>query len=110
MDITKLSNPNRLRHSKSFKSKYSTPKKGTKRRTMINLLLRPEGLSLYEIEKLGFSKLNFSKDIEWMRSDCGFDVLIVGRRPLENSHRFTNVYRIIGRYYWDGRYRSFLKS
>lgn len=110
MDISKALGGIRLIGSKKIKSKYSTPKKGTKRRLIINLMLRPDGVSLQEVHEYGLNKDTFSKDMEWLRNDCGFDTAVIGRRPIPNSNRTSNVYKIIGRYYWNGKYRSFLKS
>lgn len=96
------------------KSKYSTPKKGTKRRLLLNLLLNKDGASFQKLREHGLDPTRLNKDMEWILDDCGFDLRKIGvipekdRKP--NSVKTSPVYRIVGRYYWDGRYRSFMKD
>lgn len=95
-------------HSRKHKDRYSTPKKGTKKRQLVLALLNPKGIKTSDMKELGFKD---SGAIENLRNDCGFDVQIIDQQPSPSGKgRPTNVYRIIGRYRWKGGYRSFLES
>lgn len=97
------------------KSKYGTPRKGTKRRKLVLLLLRKQGLTTEQAYEIGMKREDLGGALAALRDDCGFDIQVIGTRPgrvgtrgFATKHLY--VYRIIGRYRWSGSYRSFLRG
>jgi len=84
------------------KSAYSTPRKGTKTRVVVNLMLRREGLLSDQFPSV-------PSLAERLRDDCGFDIAIFPA-PTGKPGRPRSCYKIIGRYRWDGSYRSFVST
>ncbi len=78
------------------RTKFATPRKGTKIRQIVNLALRPCGVCADDLPDLIPRRI---KPIP-LRDEYGFDILAMGRAPTR--------YRIIGRWRYDGSYRSFL--
>lgn len=99
---------------KRTKSRYTTPKKGTKRRKIVNLMLRSEGLATKDAEKHDLTQKNINGILEALKYDYGFDLQTIGTnqaKPSTNgAGRRSNIYRIIGRWTWAGKYRSFLRG
>lgn len=91
-----------VQHLKLRKQKYTTPKKGTKRRGIINMLLRPQGVTRRELE---LRQLDSAKKAQWawLTDDCGFIVEPTG----EKRQQTYAVYKITGRLRADGSVRSF---
>lgn len=87
--------------SRRHKSSYTTPRKGTKTRAAINLLLRREGATGSEFA---------SGTVERLRNDCGFDIAVFPEPATGKVGRPASRYKIIGRYRWDGSYRSFVST
>lgn len=94
------------------KSKYGTLKRGTKRRQIALLLIRPQGCSALEAYIIvGFNSSLLGCEITRLKDDYGFDIQIIDKRkPNSKDGRGRNqyVWRIIGRWRWNGSYRSFL--
>lgn len=89
-----------------LRTKYTTPRKGTKVRKAVLLLLRPCGATMQQmITETSICKA--SNILEDIKNFYGFDVQIINQIPSKIG-RHTNVYRIIGRWRWNGSYRSFL--
>jgi len=85
------------------KSSYCTPRKGTKTRAAVNLLLRREGATNLEVGSLAALA-------ERLRYDCGFDIAAFPEPSTGKTGRPACRYKIIGRYRWDGSYRSFVST
>lgn len=95
-------------------SKKRLPSKGTKRREMLRLMLRPEGLTANEAIEFGLGGPGVVSDAsERLYADYGFDVRSF-RIPNPNhnprqrgSKKLLAVYRVVGRFKDCGGYRSF---
>ena len=89
-----------------IKSAYRKPHKGTMTRQIILLLMRPQGATSKDMMEVGIRKNNsISTVLRTITDDCGFDVQITGKS--DGLYKYK-IYRIIGKYSWLGKYRSFL--
>ena len=82
------------------RTKFATPRKGTKIRQIVNLALRPCGVCVDDLPDLIPRRHLAIYANGPLRDEYGFDILPMGRAPTR--------YRIIGRWRYDGSYRSFL--
>jgi len=93
-----------------IKTIYTNPRKGTKARAAVNLMLRREGATAAEIaERVGYNRVNsISAMCEALRNDKGFDIAAFPVAGSGHVGRPPSVYKIIGRYRCNGSYRSFV--
>lgn len=88
----------------SPKNKFSKPpRKGTKARNVLLLMLKPEGFARNDIED---EPHNLTTLIATLRDDKGYDIRKFPKRKSDKG-RAKSVYRCIGKMRWDGSYRSF---
>lgn len=104
------------------RSYYSNPRPGTKRAKILEFLLRKEGTTANEIMKeFNFPPTSFHTCLAYYEDMCGYDVRSFkienpeydpkDRKPGKRSkHKQILCYKIVGRYYWDGNYVSYLDS
>jgi hypothetical protein len=98
------------------KHKYTTPKKGTKTRQLLLMLLRLQGATMHELRaELGWGKGSIRTNISMLGDFGGWDVR---QFPVDNPNRIEGMptstggwrkltaYRIVGRDRWGGGYRS----
>jgi hypothetical protein len=92
--------------------KFTSPKKGTKAREIINLMLRPCGLSSSEAAKKKLIKNTngLTAIISRFEYESGFDIRVIGKKS--SSHKRgakEKIYRIVGRHRWNGKYFSLVR-
>lgn len=98
--------PNRGRR----KPEYSSPRKGTKSRAMVNLMLRCEGATAEDFVAVGVKPGggNIISTLERLRNDQGFDIAAFPE-PQQARGRPRYRWKIIGRFIKSGGYRSFIR-
>lgn len=92
------------------RDRFVSPRKGTKVRALINLLLKPQGMTTFEAVQAGLVKesTSISGVLARLEYECGFDIRVVGASPRVLKGRRAYIYRIVGRHRWNGQYRSFV--
>lgn len=90
-----------------LRSGFLSPDKGTKLRELVCLLLGTNGISDSEIRRRKLISKRDSSVNVMMRLEfyCGFDIRKIAE--IKVGDQFLNVYKIVGRHRWHGRYRSF---
>jgi hypothetical protein len=93
------------------KTRYSNPAKGTKTRAAVNLMLRREGATTYEIADVTNMSLSAAGSVvQQLIDQRGFDIAVFPEPLTGRRGRRACRYKIIGRYRWDGSYRSFVST
>lgn len=99
------------------RNKYSTPRKGTKTRALLLLMLRPQGATTKEIlEKVQMRQQAVLPTIISLRDFGGWDIRIFSVPNPDTSPTLTGrkrmattlAYRVVGRLRFHGGYRSFI--
>jgi hypothetical protein len=86
--------------------KQSMPRKGTKRRELLRLLFRSQGM---RSDECPIGQHNSKGAVDALRNDFGFDIREFKEPHTGRRVKRRNVYKVVG---WDrpnGRYRSFVK-
>lgn len=94
------------------RDRFVFPGKGTNARKIVNLLLKPQGLTGIEAFDRGLVRQPHGLNtlIARLEYDCGFDVRAIGRiRYGPGRGRAMYIHRIFGRHAWNGQYRSYLR-
>lgn len=77
-------------------------KKGTKRRRLVNLLLRPEGVTATDVKDF-MKRGQFSQFVNTgLEDECGFITERIGKTGFQNKEV---IWKIIGKYRSDGTIR-----
>lgn len=94
------------------RTRWRTPKKGTKGRSVILALLRTPGVTRWEIEEIMGCSLNLHS----LRDEGGWDIRgfpVPNPATVGTWHNYRQkkalAYRIVGRLHYNGKYRSLLK-
>lgn len=104
-------------HRKPKSSYTCSPGKGTKSRAALLAMLRETGLTGQEAVQRGFvvSASSLGTMVSKFRDMQGFDIVGVpteiNRKAMAhlNARKSVLAYRVVGKYRWDGTYRSFVE-
>ena len=91
------------------------PKRGSKTRAILALMLRPQGLTVHEAVQLGLSPKsgNLGGPLQQLELFKGWDIRRVSlpeEHRKERNNRWGIAYKVVGRYRDSGRYRSFVSA
>lgn len=96
------------------KSRNTTPKKGTKLRSILLKMLRPEGYSDTEAEEDGIKRGALGHYQHRFFEEGGWDIRKIKEantrgdlKKLKANRSFHSRYYLVGRYSWNGKYKSF---
>lgn len=90
-----------------------TPRKGTKTREVLLMMLRPQGAASYEIDRLFGKGFCAAAIVRTLRDDKGWDVRTFSMPRSDSPHQYGRlpvVHKVVGKMKWDGSYRSFVKG
>lgn len=90
-----------------------SPRKGTKLRQIIILALRKEGVTSHELGLLlDCSNTVIGSYIDQIRDMKGWDIRAFPAPPerRHSRHGRCYLYRIVGKFFWDGSYRSLYEA
>lgn len=84
------------------------PRKGTKLRKCLIMMLRPQGIlasEIYEIYEIG----SYTNIINSLINEKGYDIRIMPSnvKSALQTNRTLMTYKCVGKMRWDGSYRSF---
>lgn len=85
-----------------------SPHKGTKRRSLLLLLLRPQGATYKELEEVtgyGFGTVN--NEIGTLKDQKGWDIRAFPlKKGFRKGRKGRLVYKVVGKLKWNGGYRT----
>jgi hypothetical protein len=79
---------------------------------MVNMLLRCEGATCEELAQMTGSKIGaiHTAIYNCMMDDMGFDVVAFREPSRPGMSKPRHRYKIVGRWAWSGKYRSFINK
>ena len=68
-------------------------------------MLRPHGVT---VEEIGIDKTHVSAAVRAFRDEKGYDIRVFNAEPTGRRGRRNAIYKCVGKFRWDGSYRSFV--
>lgn len=103
------------------KDRYTDPRPGSKVHRVLEMMRREQGATFYEMrerlepERRARYCSAFASMITYLQDMCGYDIRHFpragegrGAPTLDGGSRATGIWRVVGRYKWDGSYESYI--